>query len=78
LKRPFEPEPKWSLRSSAINGSLSGIALAALHQVYRAISNNIPDNIYAQVIGEMIAGAVGGGILFMAISALRHRLKRRR
>jgi hypothetical protein len=78
LKRSFEPNPRWSRRSSAINGGLAGIAIAALHQVYHAISNNTPDIIYAYVIGEMVAGVAGGALLFTAISALRNRLKRRR
>jgi uncharacterized membrane protein YdbT with pleckstrin-like domain len=75
LKSPSEPG--WSLRSSAVNGGLAGIALAALHQVYSAIAGNIPDNIYAHVIGDFVAGAVGGAILFVAIAALRNHRKGR-
>jgi ABC-type uncharacterized transport system permease subunit len=56
---------------------LVGIVLGALHEVYHVISNNIPDDIYVHVIGEFVAGAVGGTILFMVIAALRNRLKGR-
>jgi hypothetical protein len=77
LKRSFEPKPRWSRRTSAINGSLVGIAIVALHQVYHAISNNIPENIYAHVFGEMAAGTGGGALLFTAISIIRNHLKGR-
>ena len=77
MKRGSKPEPGWSLWSSAINGALVGIVLAALHQVYHALSSNIPDDIYAHVIGEFVAGAVGGAILFMVISVTKNRLKDR-
>jgi hypothetical protein len=77
LKRFFDPKPRWSRRSSAINVSLVGMVIAALHQVYHAISNNIPGNIYAHVIAEMVAGAAGGALLFTAVSIIRNRLRGR-
>jgi hypothetical protein len=77
LQRSFEPDLRWSRRSSAIYGGLAGIAIAALHHIYHAISSNIPDNIYAHVIGEIAAGAAGGALLFTAISIIRNHLKGR-
>ena len=77
MKRGPKPEPGWSLRSSAINGALAGIVLAALHELYHAVSSNIPDDIYVHVIGEFVAGAVGGAILFTVISVIRNHLKGR-
>jgi ABC-type uncharacterized transport system permease subunit len=77
LKRPSEREPGWSLRGSAINGGLAGIAIAALYQVYSAVTNNIPDNLYVHVFGDFVAGAVGGAILFTVIAFLRNHFKGR-
>jgi hypothetical protein len=70
--RGYEPKPKWSIRSSAANGSLAGVAVAAFHQVHHAIFNNIPEDIYAHAIVEMVAGGVGGAILFAGVAALRN------
>ena len=68
--------PEWGLRSSALYGCLTGIALTSLHHVHQAISNNIPDDIYTHVISEMIVGALGGGALFVIIATIRNRLTR--
>jgi hypothetical protein len=68
--------PEWSPSSSAFCGCLVGLAGTALHQLYSAISNNIPDDIYTHVISEMIVGALGGGTLFVIIATIRNRLTR--
>ncbi|WP_201840354.1 hypothetical protein [Microvirga zambiensis] len=68
--RGFEPKPKWSLRSSAVNGSLAGLVIAVVHQVHHVISNTIPDNISTHVLGEIIAATARGAILFTG-SAVR-------
>ncbi|QRM32970.1 hypothetical protein [Microvirga sp. VF16] len=75
MKRSVEPTPKWSLRSSAIYGGLAGLAVAAFHQVHHVVFNNIPDDIYTHVIGEMVASVVGGAILFTGVAAFRNWLK---
>ena len=53
-----------SVVGRATGDAVGGAVLAALHQVYSAISNNIPDNLYVHVIGDFVAGAVGGGEQF--------------
>ncbi len=75
MKRSFEPERKWSLRSSAVFGGLAGLALAAIHHVHHVIFNHIPKDVYTHVIGETVAGAVGSTILFAGVAALRDWLK---
>ncbi|WP_201842408.1 hypothetical protein [Microvirga zambiensis] len=67
---------KWSLSSCALNGGLIGIAVGAIHQVYRAFTNDIPEEIYMQVVGEVIVAAICGAILFIVIAAIRNRLRR--
>lgn len=68
----YKPASNWSLRSSAIDGSLVGLAVTSLHHVHHAITNNIPDNIYTHVIGEAAAGLIGGAILFVGVAAVRN------
>jgi hypothetical protein len=75
VKRGFEPEPKWSLRSSAVNGGLAGLAVAVFHHIHHVIFSNMPADIYTHVIGETIAGILGGAILFVGVTALRNWLK---
>jgi hypothetical protein len=58
-------------------GGLAGIAVASLHHVYHALSNQIPENIPAHVLGEMAAGAFGGVIVFAVVSAVCNRIKAR-
>jgi hypothetical protein len=75
--KELEPYSKWAIESSAVNGSLVGIATATLHQVHHAISNNIPNDIITHVIGEMFAGALGGALLFAGVACLRNWLRGR-
>jgi len=75
VRKASEPEPKWSLRSSAFTGCLAGLAVADLHHVDHVISNDIPDSIYTHVIGETIAAAAGGVILFGGVAAYRNWLR---
>jgi hypothetical protein len=72
MNRGLGREKEWSLTSSAVYGCLTGIAVIALHHVHQAISNDIPDNIYAHVLGEMFVGSFGGGVLFTVIAAIRN------
>ena len=46
-----------------------------LHHIHQAIPNDIPQNTYAHVVGEMIAGSLGSAMLFALIAAI---LKARR
>jgi hypothetical protein len=78
MNRGLGREKEWSLTSSAVYGCLTGIAVTSFHHVHQAISNDIPDNIYAHVLGGMIAGSLGSAILFVLIAAIRNRLRRRR
>jgi hypothetical protein len=55
---------------SARNGVLFGMAVAPLHQVHHALTQQIPKNILAHVLGEWAAFAIGGAALFTAASAI--------
>jgi hypothetical protein len=66
---------KWSVSGSLLNGSLIGIAAGALHHVYHAVTNDIPENIYSHVIGELVAAALLCAGLFVGIATLRNWLK---
>jgi hypothetical protein len=54
---------------SARSGALLGTAIGSLHIVYHALTNQVPEDIYQHVLGELIAGALGGSALFAAVSA---------
>jgi hypothetical protein len=78
MKRGPGLEEKWSPSSSAVYGCLIGVAVAAYHQVHHAISDDIPDNVYTHMFGELIAAGSGGAILFASVTALRNWLCRTR
>ena len=67
----------WSLSTSAVYGWLSGIAVSALRQIHFVVSNDVPNDAYMRVVGELIVGACGGAILFAVIASLRNHLRRR-
>ncbi len=46
------------------------MAIATLHIVHHALTNQIPGNIELHALSEMVAGALGGAALFAAGSAL--------
>ena len=75
MKKERQPGRCWDYAESAQNGALIGITAASLHQVYRAITNQIPDNIPAHVLSEFAGFAVGGAVLFAAACAICNRLK---
>lgn len=77
MTREAGPNEDESLSTIALYGGLIGIAAAALHQIHHAITNDIPANPLLHVISEVIAGAVGGAILFAAVPFLRSRFKGR-
>ena len=49
---------------------MSGIAVSAVRQVHFVVSNDVPNDAYMRVVGELAAGAFGGAILFAAIASL--------
>jgi hypothetical protein len=55
---------------NAQNGALFGMAIVPLHQVYHALTQQIPENILAHVLSEWAAFAIGGAALFAAASAV--------
>jgi hypothetical protein len=55
---------------SARTGVLFGFAIAALHVVYHAVRNQIPESVYAHILAEMSAYVLGGAALFAAGSAI--------
>ena len=62
-------------RYSAQTGGLIGIAFVAIHVVYHAMINHVPEAVYSHVLGEMVAGALGGAALFAGGSALCNWIK---
>jgi hypothetical protein len=77
MKQPIEPELMWSRSTSAVYGWLVGIAVSAVRQVHFVVSNDVPNDAYMRVVGELAAGAFGGAILFAMIASLRNHLRRR-
>ena len=67
----------WSRSTSAVYGWLSGIAVGALRQIHFVVSNDVPNDAYMRVVGELIIGACSGAILFAVIASLRNHLSRR-
>ncbi len=59
-------------------GVLVGLVVSTLHQVYHALTHQIPENIHAHVFGELAASTLGGAALFAAVSATCNRLARTR
>ena len=62
---------------SACNGALVGAAGASLHHVYLALLSQVPEDVFAHVLGETAAAACGGAIAFAVGSVLYHRFRRR-
>jgi zinc transporter ZupT len=78
MRRKLRLEEKWSASVSAFYGGLSGVAASALHQIHQGISSNLPEDLVAHVLGDVIAGAIGGTIIFVLIAVLRNWLWERR
>ena len=76
MKKERHPARCWDYAESTWNGTLFGIAAAALHQFHHAITDQIPDNIPVHVLGECAAFALGGAVLFAAASAICNFLTR--
>jgi hypothetical protein len=77
MKQPIESEPMWSRSTSAVYGWLSGIAISALRQIHFVVSEDVPNDVYLLVVGELIVGAGGGATLFAGIASLRNHLRKR-
>ena len=65
----------WSRSTSAVYGWLSGIAVGALRQIHFVVSNDVPNDVYMRVVGELIIGACSGAILFAVLASLRNHLR---
>ena len=63
--------------SHACDGALAGGAAASLHHVYLALSNQVPENVLAHILGQTAAAAFGSAIVFAVGSVLCNRLKGR-
>ena len=64
---PFKPADTWSISSSAVYGWLTGIAAGGLHQVYFALSHDIPDNGFLRVVSVLMAAGCGGASCLQAL-----------
>jgi hypothetical protein len=67
-------EQKWSTRSGAEYGCLLGFIAIPLRHIHQAVSNQIPEDVYTHVFGELIVGGVTGATLFAVAAALLNRL----
>lgn len=61
---------------NALYGGLLGMAVASLHHVQHALTNQIPENIPAHILGEFAVAACGGAIAFVVVSLICNRLRR--
>ncbi len=52
------------------------MAVASLHHVQHALTNQIPENIPAHILGEFAVAACGGAIAFVVVSLICNRLRR--
>ena len=77
MKQPIELEYMWSVSTGAVYGWLIGIAVSALRQIHFVVSQEVPNDAYMRVVGELIVGACGGAILFVVIASLRNHLRMR-
>ena len=60
---------------SAFYGSQIGIIIVALHIIHHVIIDDIPEDTLAHVVRELIAGALGGAILFAVFNFSVRRLR---
>jgi hypothetical protein len=67
MNRGSEPEQRWSPSSSTVYGGLKGMIAKAVHHIQHVLSNGIPEDVYAHVLGEMMVGAFGGAILLPSL-----------
>jgi hypothetical protein len=47
------------------------MVLTALHQIHHVILDDIPEDVLTHIVSEVVAGALGGAILFVVVSCLR-------
>ncbi|WP_404295221.1 hypothetical protein ACD578_27680 (plasmid) [Microvirga sp. RSM25] len=78
MKRELEPEQHSSVSSGALYGCLIGIALTVFHPIHDTLTDDIPEGALTHPIFDVIAGDLGGAILFAVTTALRNRPDRRR
>ena len=76
MRKRCTSAPRWDTAVNARLGGLVGIAVAALNNLYHALSNHIPENLYAHAIGEYVTGALAGAAVFAAVSAIGNWRKR--
>ena len=76
MRKRCTSAPCWDTAGNARLGALVGIAVAALNMIYHALSDQIPENLYAHVIGEYVTGALAGAAVFAAVSAIYNWRKR--
>jgi hypothetical protein len=67
---------KLGIVSHACDGALVGGAAASLYHVYVALSNQVPENVLAHILGRTAAAAFVGAVVVVLGSALYHRLKK--
>ena len=60
---------------NACDGALAGAAATALYHVYLGLSNQVPENLLAHILGEPAATAFGGAVVCAVGSVIYNQLK---
>ena len=55
---------------NARTGALFGTPLGSLHIVHHALTNQVPENTYTHILGDLAVGALGSAVLFAAVSLI--------
>lgn len=76
-RRPASRE-MGNTKGNAVMGALAGMDVTSLHHVHHAVSNQIPDNIVAHVLGKSAMGSAAGGIFTAAVTLIAIRFGRHR
>jgi hypothetical protein len=67
--------PCCDMAGNASDGALAGAAATSLYHVYLGLSNQVPENLLAHILGEPAAAAFGGAVVCAVGSVLYNWLK---
>jgi drug/metabolite transporter (DMT)-like permease len=67
---------KWDTEGLAVVGTFCGFLAGGVHEVGEVFLHDSSEiEFFGQIVGEIVAAALGGAFLFATVSALRNRLK---
>jgi hypothetical protein len=72
MKKRSRQKANWKIPDGAYYGSLLSLAIVPFHHIHHAVSGDIPEDPFLHIIGEVIAGSLGGALLFSVISVARN------